>query len=157
MKLTSRQDIEVPAAFVFAALKDFESWERAALRRGADVVRMDKLSGVVPGLSWRIKFAYRGKERRLTLQLTNLSEPVSMGFSGNGTSLDGVASIDLMELAARRTRLIIMLDLRPRTIGARLIMQSMRLAKTRLNRRFSDRVAQLCAEIEMRYRQSSRA
>lgn len=157
MKLTSRQDIEAPAAFVFAALKDFEAWERAALRRGADVARTDKLRDVVPGLSWLVKFGYRGKERRLSLRLTNLEQPTTIGFSGNGASLDGLAGFDLMELAARRTRLSVTLDLKPRTIGARLVLQSLRLAKTRLNRRFADRVAQVCTEIESRYRQLPRA
>lgn len=156
MKLTSRQDIEAPVAFVFAALKDFDAWERAALRRGADVTRTDKLREIMPGLSWLVKFAYRGKERRLALRLTHLEQPTLMGFSGTGTSLDGLAGIDLMELAARRTRLIVTVDLRPKTIGARVILQSLRLAKARLNRRFADRVGQLCSEIETRYRKSTR-
>lgn len=156
MKLTSRQDIEAPAAFVFAALQDFDAWERAALRRGAEVARTDKLREVIPGVSWLVKFDYRGKERRLALRLTALEQPTMMGFSGTGTSLDGLASIELMELAARRTRLIVSLDLRPKTIGARVILQSMRLAKARLNRRFGDRVGQMCSEIENRYRKSSR-
>ncbi len=156
MKLTSRQDIDAPAAFVFAALSDFELWERAALRRGADVVRTDKLTGVAPGLSWMIRFAYRGKQRRLAVRLIALEPPASLGFSGTGNSLDGMAGIDLLQLAARRTRLSITLDVRPRTIGARLVMQSLRLAKSSLNRRFADRVGQVCAEIESRYRQSPR-
>jgi carbon monoxide dehydrogenase subunit G len=157
MKLTSRQDIEAPIAFVFDALKDFEAWERAALRRGAEVARTDTLKSKVPGLSWMIKFVYRGRQRRLALRLTHLERPNMMGFSGVGTSLDGVAGIDLIELASRRTRLSLTLDLQPRTIGARLLLQSMRLANTRLNRRFADRVGQLCLEIENRYRQSQRA
>jgi carbon monoxide dehydrogenase subunit G len=157
MKLTSRQDIEAPLAFVFDALKDFEAWERAALRRGAEVARTDVLQSKVPGLSWMIKFVYRGRQRRLALRLTDLERPTMMAFSGVGTSLDGVAGIDLIELAARRTRLSVTLDVRPRTIGARLLLQSMRLANTRLNRRFADRVGQICLEIESRYRQSQRA
>lgn len=156
MKLTSRQDIEAPVAFVFAALQDFDHWERAALRRGADVARTDTLSAVVPGLSWMIKFAYRGKERRLALQLTDIEHPTQMVFSGTGATIDGLAGIDLMELAQRRTRLSVTLDVRPRTIGARLVIQSLRLAKVRLNRRFADRLAKFCAEIETRYRQSPR-
>ena len=156
MKLTSRQDIEAPVAFVFDALKDFDAWERAALRRGAEVARTDSLRNIVPGLSWMIKFAYRGRQRRLALRLTNLEQPTLLGFSGVGASLDGQAGIDLMELASRRTRLSVTLDIRPRTIGARLVLQSMRVAKTRLNRRFADRVGQLCMEIETRYRQSQR-
>lgn len=156
MKLTSRQDIEAPVAFVFDALKDFEGWERAALRRGAEVARTDTLHNIVPGLSWMIKFAYRGRQRRLALRLTNLEQPTQLGFSGVGASMDGQAGIDLLELGSRRTRLSVTLDIRPKTIGARLVLQSMRIAKTRLNRRFADRVGQLCTEIEARYRKSQR-
>ena len=155
MKLSSRQDIDAPAAFVFAALADFEAWERAAMRRGADVERMDKVNRDAQGRSWQIKFSYRGKGRRVVLQLTEMQPPTSMEFAGNGASLDGVAGIDLMELAPLRTRLSVTLDLRPRTIGARILMQSLRLAKARLNRRFSDRVMLICAEIERRYRKST--
>ena len=155
MKLTSRQDIEAPVAFVFAALKDFDAWERSALRRGAEVVRTDKLREVMPGLSWLVKFAYRGKQRKLALRLTSLDQPTMIGFSGTGTSFDGLAGIDLMELASRRKRMSVTLNVRPKSIGARVILQSMRLAKTRLNRRFSDRVGQFCTEIESRYRQMS--
>ncbi len=152
MKLTTRQDIEAPAAFVFAALRDFEAWERLALRRGADVSRTDTLHQVVAGLSWMIKFDYRGKQRRIALRLTRIETPVNLAFAGTGASLEGLAGLDLMALTARRTRLNVTLDLRPRTIGMRLVMQSMRLAKSRVNRRFADRVEQVCSEIEARYR-----
>jgi hypothetical protein len=156
MKLTTRQDIEAPAAFVFAAMMDFDAWERSALRRGADVVRTDRLQGVMPGRSWLIKFSYRGKSRQLDLRLTELEQPSVMVFAGKGASLEGLGRIDLLELAPRRTRLSVTVDLRPRSIGARLVLQSLRLAKARLNRRFSDRVGQVFAEIEDRYRQSKR-
>ncbi|MBC7675699.1 MAG: SRPBCC family protein [Rhodoferax sp.] len=154
MKLTSRQDIEAPAAFVFDALTDFQAWERAALRRGAEVARTDKLTAKGPGLSWMIKFAYRGKDRRVALRLMELETPSMLGFSGIGATIEAQAGIDLMALAARRTRLSVTVDLQPRTIGARLILQSMRLAKARFNRRFAERVAQFCTEIETRYRKS---
>lgn len=156
MKLNARQDIEAPVAFVFAALQDFEAWERAALRRGADVARTDKPNDGSPGLSWLVKFAYRGKERRLALRLTGLEQLTLLAFSGTGNSIDGVAGIDLVELATRRTRLSVTLDLRPKTIGARLVFQSLRLAKTRINRRLADRINQFCTEIESRYRKSTR-
>ena len=48
MKLSGRTDIGAPVAFVYAALSDFEGWERSAMRRGADVNRTDKLR--VPGV-----------------------------------------------------------------------------------------------------------
>ena len=154
MKLTSRQDIEAPVSYVFDALTDFQSWERAALRRGAEVARTDKLSATAVGLSWMIKFAYRGKDRRLALRLTELEHPSMLGFSGMGASFEGQATVDLMALAARRTRLSVTLELRAKTFGARLVLQTWRLGKSRLNQRFAERVGTFCTEIEIRYRQS---
>lgn len=154
MKFSCRQDIEAPAAFVFGALTDFSAWERGALRRGADVVRSDGLHDGGP--SWMVKFAHRGKERAFAVRLTNLDQPKTLQFSGTGASLDGFATIDLLELALRRTRLTVTLDLRPRTIAARVVLQSLRLARTRLDRPFAHRVAQICTEIEARYNQSLR-
>ena len=52
MKLEAKHDVEAPAAFVFAQLADFEGWERAAMRRGADVTRLDTLRTVGPGMTW---------------------------------------------------------------------------------------------------------
>ncbi|EKD59823.1 MAG: hypothetical protein ACD_54C01115G0002, partial [uncultured bacterium] len=43
MRFATKQDIEAPIADVFRLLSDFESWERAAMRRGAEVARTDKL------------------------------------------------------------------------------------------------------------------
>lgn len=157
MKLTARQDIEAPIAFVFAFLKDFDAWERAAMRRGADVVRTDKLREVMPGVSWLVKFTYRGKERQVAVRLSQLEHPNAVGFTGTGTTLAGSAEFDLMPLAARKTRLSLTVELKPQSIGARLVLQSFRLARIRVNRKFADRVGQICTEIEGRYRQSLRA
>ena len=44
MKLASKKDVEAPIAQVWAALTDFETWERAAMRRGVEVARTDSLS-----------------------------------------------------------------------------------------------------------------
>ena len=54
MKLSGRTDIQAPVEFVFDAISDFDFWERAALRRGAEVTRTDKLRQPAPGMSWMI-------------------------------------------------------------------------------------------------------
>jgi hypothetical protein len=41
---------------------------------------------------------------------------------------------------------------KPNTLAARLFIQSLRLARAKLSRRFELRVAQLAADIEDRYR-----
>ncbi len=147
MKLTAREDIDRPVAEVFARLADFERWERAALRRGAEVQRLDTLARVGRGLTWGIGFSYRGKPRNLTLRLDEMVPSSRLGFSGKGANLEGVLAVDLIEMSPQRTRVQVKLDLRPRTLLARLFIQSMRLNRGRIEGKFRARVAQIASEL----------
>jgi hypothetical protein len=55
-------------------------------------------------------------------------------------------------MSARRSRLHLTMEVLPRNLAARLFFQSMRLARTRMDRKFAMRVAQLVTEIETAYR-----
>ncbi|PZR00804.1 MAG: hypothetical protein DI533_09840 [Cereibacter sphaeroides] len=150
MKFAGREDIEAPIAAVFAALSDFDGWERAALRRGAEVQRTDALTRPGRGMAWNVGFVFRGKPRRASLRLQELDPPGRLVVSGNGANLDGRMICDLIEMSPRRTRIEVQLEVKPLTIGARLFVQSIRLARARTERRFRARLAQLAADIEHR-------
>jgi len=157
MKFSTKEDIEAPVDRVFAVLADFETWERAAMRRGADVVRTDKMAAPGPGMGWHVEFTYRGKLRKLDISLLESVPEQKLLLEGIGKPAEGRLSIDLSEMGPRRTRLAIGLEIKPRTLAARLFLQSMKLAKTSVTRRFELRVAQMAADIEDRYRASLRA
>lgn len=157
MRFASKQDIEVPIAAVFQILSDFEAWERAIMRRGVEVDRKDKLTRNGPGMRWAARFAYRGKTRDLEVELVQLDAPTLMRFAGVSQALEGVVSIELLELGAKRTRLHTAIDVTPRSLTARLFLQSLRLARAKLDRKFDQRVAQLAGDIETRYRNLRRA
>ena len=48
------------------------------------------------------------------------------------------------------------LEIKPKTIAARIFVQSIKLARARVERTFSQRVAQLAVEIEDRYKRTQR-
>lgn len=154
MKLTTKDDIEAPIAFVYAQLTDFESWERAALRRGAEVHRTDTLKKPGPGMAWKAAFDYRAKPRKMTLRLETMEEPGQIGFSANSPNISGTLDMTLVELAAMRTRVTVTLEVKPRTLISRLFLQSLALAKARVQGRFKARVAQAGTEIEERFAQA---
>jgi hypothetical protein len=156
MKIASRHDIEAPADFVFQTLADFDSWERSAMRRGADVVRSEKTASQGVGLSWTVRFRFRGKDRKLMVKLTGLDAPSRMSFALEGAIFDATCVVDLMELGAKRTRMVVVSEAKPRTLAGRLILQSMRLARARVQRRVDGRIAAVAQEIEDRYRQQTR-
>lgn len=151
MKLSGRTDIGAPVAFVFAALSDFEAWERAAMRRGADVHRTDKLRASGPGMTWQARFAWRGRERQLQVRLTKLQPTVNLALDFDGPSVEGTLNIELVELSAKRTRMMMQVELKPRTLSARLFIQSMKLAKRRVNRRYDARLQSIALDIEQRF------
>ena len=157
MRFTTKQDIEAPVAFVFKALSDFDIWERAAMRRGAEVERTDKRLVSGPGMSWKAQFSYRGRARLIDLQLVTFDAPTQLAFAGQSQAVEGTAQVDMMEMSSRRTRIHVVTEVTPRTLAARLFLQSLRLARARIDRKFEQRIAQLAADIEHRYRANPRA
>ena len=64
-------------------------------------------------------------------------------------------TIDLTALTPNRTRMNVQARLAPRTLSARLLVQSLKLAKARMTRKFSVRVAQFAKTIEGRARKAA--
>lgn len=158
MKFAARHDVNAPAAFAAAVLADFDGWERMATRRGVEVRRTDAPGGTqaapAPGTVWDTRFAFRGKAREITLRLQAVEPGGSMVFLAETRPAVAEIRVELIGMAAARSRLAVMFEVRPRTLGARLFIQSLRLARSRVDARFAQRVAQLAGEIEARYRAS---
>ena len=152
MKLVAKYDVEAPVAFVFAQLTDFDGWERAAMRRGADVSRTDTLREAGPGMSWLTTFRYRNKDRSATIRLDALNPTSSLALTAMAAIVDGKLGFEFLDLAARRTRVEVRLEVKPKSLVARIYVQALRLTRSRVERSFAQRVAQLAKEIEERFR-----
>lgn len=152
MKLTTKQDIAAPADQIFALLSDHETWERAAIRKGAEVERLDTLTGMAAGMEWRATFAFRGRRREAKVQLTRYEPTSHMGFAVETPLYAGTMGLDVFQMSARRSRIHVVIEVKPKTLAARLMLQSLRLARGRVERRLDRRVAQFAAEVESRLR-----
>jgi uncharacterized protein YndB with AHSA1/START domain len=150
MKLSTREDIEAPIELVFQQLSDFDGFERTVLRRGAEVARVDTLSVPGVGMSWRAAFKYRGKERKLDIELAEYQAPDRMRINTTSKAVWMTVEIDLVAMSRSRTRMNFSLDARPKTIPARLVIQSLKLARQNVLKRFRKRVGEFAAEIEAR-------
>jgi carbon monoxide dehydrogenase subunit G len=155
MKLSTKVDIEAPIDDVFGALTDFEGFERAALRRGAEVVRMGQPRPNGVDQVWRVGFDYRGKRRLLTARLVALDRPNALRFQGTAKSLDGEMLVDLVALSRRQTRVTVAMEIKPKTLSARIFVQSLVFARSRINDRFAKRIRSFAQMIEDRLRKPS--
>ncbi len=150
MKFSDKEDIEAPIGEVFAILSEFEQFERSVIRRGGDVQRLASFDPPAPGMAWQVGFTFRGKLRDVTVELAEYDADNRICFAGGGSGLKGVLEVELLALAPHRTRLSVALKLEPQTLSARLMVQSMRLAKSKLNQKFKQRVADFAATTEQR-------
>ena len=151
MKFSTKEDVEAPIEAVFDMLCDFESFERAAMRRGAEVQRADRLHQPGVGMTWKAVFPLRGKRRELTLEMVTFDRPNEMVIDSMSQGLAGQMSFELMPLSRNSTRVLVALEVKPLTLSARLWVQSLKLAKTTLTQKYKDRVAEYARGMEKRY------
>ncbi len=154
MKFATKEDLEAPIADVFDMLCDFEIFERAALRNGADVTRLGHDAEPGEGITWEVDTHLRGKRRRIKVVLSRFERPTLMGFDAASNAMKGTVNIELVALSRARTRMRVELDVRPLTLSARVLMQSAKLARNTLTRRYKTRVAQFAETLEERHKQA---
>lgn len=151
MKLSTREDLEAPIDFVFACVTDFAAFERRALRNGAQVTRQGS-GDVQVGTVWDVDFTFRGRDRSVQATLVRLDPPNALKVDSMSDGIFAVTEVELVALSPARTRVIVGFEMRARTLTARLLLQSLKLAKTKLTKRFKARVVDYAEDVEDHYR-----
>ena len=155
MKFSSKEDVEAPIEQVFDLIADFETYERKAIRRGIEVQRTDTRPAPGVGSSWHARFNLRGKRREIDVVVSAFDRPDSIHFTSDTQGLQGLVTMELVPLSPNRTRMAIEVDLKPKTLSARLLVQSIKLAKKSLVKKFKLRVAEFAKSLEDRTRQQA--
>lgn len=157
MKFSTNEDIEAPINAVFEMFCDFEAFERMAMRRGADVQRMDALAAPGVGMTWRAAFEMRGKPREIELEIVTFERPHEILLEGTSPGMLSTTRFDMIALSRSRTRVHVELEIKPLNLSARLLIQSLKLAKNSLTRKFKQRVADYAKGMEDRYARQAQA
>ncbi|SLN52755.1 Polyketide cyclase / dehydrase and lipid transport [Roseivivax jejudonensis] len=154
MKLSVKEDIEGPLDRVFAHLSDLEALERSAMRRGVEVRRVDDRAEPGPGMTWEIAFRYRGRRREASIVMTEFTPPHRMAFDSASGGLEIATVVDLVALSRTRTRVALDVTLLPRTLSARLLVQSMKFARGSIDRRMKQRATEFSRDLETRLKRA---
>ncbi|MDW4497245.1 SRPBCC family protein [Sulfitobacter sp. D35] len=152
MKVSGKEDIDAPVEAVFDMLCDFETFEATARRKGAEVHRVSPGGPVGKGAAWETRFVFRGVRRDMRLEIATFAPPHEMVIDARSDGIDGAGRFELMALSPERTRIMVSFEMRPRTMAARLLIQTLRLAKPQLSKRFKLRLAQHARDAEERCR-----
>ena len=148
MKLSNRQDIDAPIESVYAAASDFAAIERMMAKRGV-VLESDPASPESgPGRRWSAKASWRGRTHSIRSELVSVDQGQGYAIESVSGGVVCMTVVDLVALSRTRTRLFGSMELRPTTLSARLLLQSLRLAKGRLTGRLKTRMAEFGQRIE---------
>jgi hypothetical protein len=90
----------------------------------------------------------RGRERRIEIRLARLEPPTLVETLAEGGGFAGGVTAELLALSRGATRLRLVVEVRARTLPGRLVLQGMRLARGRMERRARERLAAWAREVE---------
>lgn len=140
MKFSTRIDTDLPAESLFEAIGNFDALERMMIARGASVSRIDPSTDPGIGMGWNVGFDWRGKPRRLRLAVTRFDRPEQMSMTGRSDALDLGLVATIVALSRAKSRLIFETEIKPRNMKARLMLQTAKLGKSQLDRRYERRI-----------------
>lgn len=154
MKFSTQQDVQIPVAEAFEMVSSFGDIEAAAIRRGAEIRRVDDpdYSGV--GMKWHATFSLQGRGRTLDVEMVKFNPTQELMLELAGQGLLGHTRIAFAPVSAQSTQVTVDVNVRATTLAARLLLQPLKLTKSTLDGRFQDRVAQYIKDMEQRYAQS---
>lgn len=140
MKLVSRTDVTATPEALFDALCDRDWFEALARRGGAVVERLDPGLPFGAGACWSVLFSHRGRERHLTSLVGAVDRPRHLALQGRIGGFESDAEVMLTPLSRQTTRMTVTLDIKPRSFAARLILQTLKIGRSRLKERLDNRV-----------------
>ncbi len=150
MKFSAREDVEIEIEKVFAAITDFDGFERAAMRRGIKFARTTDSAKIGVGSGWSADFKFRGRARRVLINITGLERPTMVTTSFESGGIAGTGEVELIPLSRTRTRITAAIEMKPQTLAARLMLQSLKIAKTGLANKFKARLTGFANDLEKR-------
>lgn len=147
MKFSSRIDFDIPAANLFDIMGDFSRSERVLAARGVAVRRIDPAQDPGTGLGWVVDFNWRGQRRSVRLDVTRFDRPSHITLEGCSDQFDIAIDMTVVALSRVKSRLLFETQVRPRSMRARLLLQTAKLGRSELERKYDGRIADFVAHL----------
>lgn len=152
MQISHTEELDAPIGHVFAACTDFADFKRRAEARGARITRKDDLAAPGVGMAWTIATKLHGRDRLIDVEVVTFDRPEAMALRSITGGLDGLAVLDLREIRGGRTQLGLAIDVKAENFPARLVLQTLKLARTRLTRQLRQRLGAFAKRVEADWR-----
>lgn len=150
MKLTAREDIFAPTDAVFEQLVDARALEHGVLRRGLDLKRSNNGDQLTEGEELSTTFRFRGRKRDISGRIREMRRPEHIVFDARTGGMELVSVVNLVPLSPQHTRIDLTINLKPKTLSARLLVQSLKLTRSTVDRKMKRRLREFAKTLEKR-------
>ncbi|MCU4654135.1 hypothetical protein N8I71_14920 [Roseibacterium sp. SDUM158016] len=157
MKFRVSEDVEAPVGPTWTGFTDFASVEEDARGRGAEIARVGDWREARLGASWRGMVAVRGKTRPIEAKITVFAPGETLTVESRIGGMDSTYEVTFVPLSQDVTRVSVMLELRATTLSARLLLQTMKIARRRVMQRLEGAVVRQAQAVERTWRARSGA
>lgn len=135
MKFKVTEDVDAPMAITWHRFTDFRSMEDDARGRGAEIARVGNWADLAEGVEWRGAVTVRGKRRTISSRVTRLLPEDLCVLDSRIGGMDCHYEMSFVALSPVVTRVGLTLELSASTLTARLILQTLKLARGRVMQR----------------------
>lgn len=152
MKFRVSEDLDAPRSMVWARFTEFSGMEADARGRGATVTRIGNWTTPAEGAEWRGEVKVRGKVRPVSAKIARFVPDEICLIESRIGGMTCVHEMSFIALSPEVTRVAVMLDLSAQTLAARLILQTMKLARGRVMQRLQATLARQGNAVEAEWR-----
>lgn len=157
MKFKVSDDVEAPADRVWAGFTDFTTIEADVRARNADLARVGDWRVPTEGARWRGSVPVRGKSRAIDATITAFRPEDMLVVESRIGGMNCHYQASFFALSNSVTRVAVELDLAASTLSARLLLQSMKVARRRVIQRLEGAVVRQGEAVERQWRAESGA
>ncbi|WP_179378630.1 SRPBCC family protein [Jannaschia marina] len=147
MKFVATEDIAAPIESVWARVSDLESFEARAKPRVAGLQRVPP-GPPAAGTEWTGTAEVMGKKRALRVTARTLDAPTHLLAEGGTDGMHVTVAAELQALGPKLTRLTVTSEAKARSLAARLMLQSAKLARSSMAKRYKGRISTFASKIE---------
>jgi hypothetical protein len=157
MKFKVSEDVDAPRSMVWARFTDFSGLEADTHRQGATLTRVGDWTSPSKGVEWRGEVMVRGTSRALAARVTRLAPQERCLIESRIGGMACSYEMSFVPLSTDVTRVTLVLDLSADTLSARLVLQTLKLARGRVMQRLQGTIARQGNAAEAAYRKQTTA
>jgi hypothetical protein len=156
MKFKVSEDVDAPLDMVWGHFTDFTGFETEARGRGAVLHRVGQWTQAAQGAEWRGEVKVRGKIRPVSAKIMQLVPQELCVIDSRIGGMQCHHEMLFVQLSQKVTRVAFVLDLSADTLTARLLLQTLKLARGRVLQRLQGVLVRQGNLVEVAYRRAER-